>query len=128
MSLTAQQVGSVQVRKVCYNSFKEAYPNNWREILDAHQEAELNDSSGQSRAQRSRTFQSVFSKIVQTVRLSFYALDVHLTIHLQGTSNSSLHNFEMIVAMVGGEVNSDRGLGQIFVTEKAIGVSATTAI
>jgi hypothetical protein len=29
--------------------------------------------------------------------------------------------------MIGGEVNSDRGLGKVFVTERAAGVSAMTA-
>ena len=36
--------------------------------------------------------------------------------------HSTRNGFEMVVAMVGGEVNSDRGLGEIFVTENAKGV------
>jgi hypothetical protein len=63
-------VNDVHLRLQCYRSFKLRHKENWKDILDLHEEAELNDNPGQSRAKRARTFKTTFEKIVQQVRPS----------------------------------------------------------
>ncbi|KAG2738615.1 hypothetical protein P692DRAFT_20758073, partial [Suillus brevipes Sb2] len=92
------------VRKQCYESFKDTYPDSYQDLLLMHEEASLLGSTPQTIAQRGQGFQKHYRRVIQILE-----------------SASIKSGFEAAVVLCGKVVNEDGLLGYSYNTPGAAG-------
>jgi uncharacterized protein YoxC len=62
-----------RVRRQCYNLFRGAYPDTWKDILEKSQEVNDCVDAGKTVAQQQQLFNKNVRKLTQTVSNIFYS-------------------------------------------------------
>ncbi|KAG2739564.1 hypothetical protein P692DRAFT_20755375 [Suillus brevipes Sb2] len=92
------------VRKQCYESFKDTYPDSYQDLLLMHEEASLLGSTPQTIAQCGQGFQKHYRRVIQILE-----------------SASIKSGFEAAVVLCGKVVNEDGSLSYSYNTPGAAG-------
>ncbi|KAG1777168.1 hypothetical protein EV702DRAFT_1197489 [Suillus placidus] len=95
---------SATVRKQCYESFKDTYPDSYQDLLLMHEEASLLGSTPQTIAQRGQGFQKHYRRVIQILE-----------------SASVKSGFEAAIVLCGKVVNEDGSLGYSYNTPGTAG-------
>lgn len=90
----------------CWATFKLRNPTNWLEILETHHEMDQARKADKTILSRQRDFKKAADNI-----------------EIKMLHACRQHGFQGFFALVGNAVNEDAGLGKVFVTPGADGVS-----
>ncbi|KAG2092118.1 uncharacterized protein F5147DRAFT_538055, partial [Suillus discolor] len=95
------------VRRLCYEKFKEAFPDDYQDILSAYNEAN-HIGSASTLNQHQQSFQKLYRRVASLL-----------------DSASTRFGFEAAIVFCGNIVNQDASLGHVHTTQSAAGFFET---